>query len=958
MRTLGILLCLSLLHAASDDDAWHALGSGTGSGSNAWGTLCIGNEVYSSGFISTIDGVSVSNIAHWNGTTWQALGTGLNGRGDDVVTDGSNIYVIGPFTMAGGIAAQHIAVWDGSSWSTLGAGLPSTPYAATFHNGELYVGGGEPAWVRKWNGASWDLIASAPANGWVYTLISYDGKLVIGGDFNNLESGSANDYLVTWDGTSLAALGAGIPYVVASLAVDADHDHLYISGQFTQAGGLPAERAARWDGSAWTALGSGLDEAAEALVFTDGKLYAFGGFSTADGNPAAHAAVWNGASWSALGAGVNGKVHSASLGSRGIVLGGEFNQAGGKAAKIVAVHKDSHRAQSSSLAAASGLPATGTLTATRANGTPLTISIISAPTQGTLTLDNPSTGAFTYTSDPGYSGSDHFLFIGSDGSGESNPALVTVSVAPDSTDPTVVITNPASSPSDLGDALTATLSGTASDNVGVVSVTYALSGATTASGAIPLGSPWTWTTPTLLAGTTTITITASDVSGNSASAVMVVTTTATALGSGSDTSTGGGSSAPCGNGAGGVALGLLLAMIALGGNGTPSRSPTRPRPPWKSPVRTFLRSEIGGQMDTGTLSDLLADLRAGDREALAVLIARTEGLVRAACVRQAPPGEVDDCVQAVFLVLARRPAAAARAPALEAWLLRVARFVCSRARRGEGRRRRHEAVAAQQAATRDQAGPDGEILGELDACLARLPERQRAAVTLRYLVGETPEAVAAALGVSQANAYQLISRGLATLRAHFQRRGFAIEATALLALLGTQAQAATTGTAASATLTAALAKTPSATAATLASGVCTAMTLSVLAHAGILVLIAAASAGAVFSAAEPNAGGASSPPTTDPATDPAKAALDGPITVSFEDTDVPDIIAFIRQVTGATILIDPQVDVAALPPVTLQAKDMKARDVLTWIERMAGLAHVEKDGAYLLTIPADANNRR
>lgn len=370
-------------------------------------------------------------------------------------------------------------------------------------------------------------------------------------------------------------------------------------------------------------------------------------------------------------------------------------------------------------------------------------------------------------------------------------------------------------------------------------------------------------------------------------------------------------------------------------------------------------------MDTGTHSDLLADLRAGDREALAVLIARTEGLVRAACIRQAPPGEVDDCVQAVFLVLARRPAAAARAPALEAWLLRVARFVCSRARRGEGRRRRHEAVAAQQAATRDQASPEGELLGELDACLARLPERQRAAVTLRYLVGETPEAVAAALGVSQANAYQLISRGLATLRAHLQRRGFAIEATALLALLGTQAQAATTGTAAattgtaaSATLTAVLAKTPSATAATLASGVCTAMTLSVLAHAGILVLIAAASAGAVFSAAELNAGGASSPPTTDAATDPAKAALDRPITVSFEDTDVSDIIDFIRQMTGATILIDPQVDVAALPPVTFQAKDMKARDVLAWIERMAGLAHVEKDGAYLLTIPADANNRR
>ena len=64
--------------------------------------------------------------------------------------------------------------------------------------------------------------------------------------------------------------------------------------------------------------------------------------------------------------------------------------------------------------------------------------------------------------------------------------------------------------------------------------------------------------------------------------------------------------------------------------------------------------------------DVLRAFADGDREAYAILVARHEALVRAACLRQAPSTEVEDCVQAVFLVLWRRPAAAAKAPVLAA----------------------------------------------------------------------------------------------------------------------------------------------------------------------------------------------------------------------------------------------------------------------------------------------------
>lgn len=68
---------------------------------------------------------------------------------------------------------------------------------------------------------------------------------------------------------------------------------------------------------------------------------------------------------------------------------------------------------------------------------PLTYSLATDPTHGTITNFNASTGAFTYTPDPGYVGTDTFSYkataYGPDSTaspGVSTPATVTVNVAP------------------------------------------------------------------------------------------------------------------------------------------------------------------------------------------------------------------------------------------------------------------------------------------------------------------------------------------------------------------------------------------------------------------------------------------------------------------------------------------------------------------------------------------------
>src|SRR5262245_29012979 len=82
---------------------------------------------------------------------------------------------------------------------------------------------------------------------------------------------------------------------------------LYAGGDFRGAGGVAANRIAKWDGTAWSARGNGLSDSVFALtVFDDGSgpsLYAGGLFTSAGVVVANHIARWNGTSWSALGSG-------------------------------------------------------------------------------------------------------------------------------------------------------------------------------------------------------------------------------------------------------------------------------------------------------------------------------------------------------------------------------------------------------------------------------------------------------------------------------------------------------------------------------------------------------------------------------------------------------------------------------------------------------------------------------
>ncbi len=213
-----------------------------------------------------------------------------------------------------------------------------------------------------------------------------------------------------------------------------------------------------------------------------------------------------------------------------------------------------------------------------------------------------------------------------------------------------------------------------------------------------------------------------------------------------------------------------------------------------------------------TDGQLLDRFRAGGSPlAFEALVARHGPMVLAAC--RGALGDrhaAEDAFQVVFLTLARRAGSIRDRDSVASWLLGVARRVAARSRRAEARRlaleRRRGLEGGGMTPPPRGPGPlDDPGLGPrvLDE-LARLPERQRAAVTLCYLEGHTCEDAARILGWPVGTVKSRLSRARDRLRGRLDPPGLAAlipappvpprlaEATARLASAGPPFPASTT----------------------------------------------------------------------------------------------------------------------------------------------------------------------
>ncbi len=319
--------------------AWNALG--TGMDSTVRALVVSGGDLYAGGDFSTAGGISASRIAKWDGSAWSALSTGMDGSVQALAVSGGDLYAGGGFTTAGGTGANFIAKWDGSAWSALGTGMNGTVRALAVSGGEIYAGGQFTAAggitvnrIAKWDGTVWSALGLG-MNNLVLALAVSGGDLYAGGGFTMAGGVLGRNRIAKWDGTAWSALGTGMSSTVQALAVSGGD--LYAGGFFTTAGGTTVNRIAKWDGTAWSALGTGMNNTVLALAVSGGDLYAGGSFTTAGGTGIGYGiAKWDGSAWSALSTGMDGSVQALAVSGGDLYAGGDFTTAGGTSASYIA----------------------------------------------------------------------------------------------------------------------------------------------------------------------------------------------------------------------------------------------------------------------------------------------------------------------------------------------------------------------------------------------------------------------------------------------------------------------------------------------------------------------------------------------------------------------------------------------------------------------------------------------
>jgi len=208
-------------------------------------TLDSSGNLYIGGSFTDWDGIAnADNIAQYNGTTWSALGTGMNGGVQRIrVHPDNKVYVTGDFTTGNGVTLNYVGYWDGATFVAMGSGL---------------AGGSTTGRV---------------------IAVDLSGNIYIGGTFTSAGGVSANN-IVSWNGAAFFALSSGTDNIVYAIHIITDGIVL-VGGGFSTAGGLTlADRYAGWNGSSWFHISVNLPGAPAVynILSIEDDLYL--GFST------------------------------------------------------------------------------------------------------------------------------------------------------------------------------------------------------------------------------------------------------------------------------------------------------------------------------------------------------------------------------------------------------------------------------------------------------------------------------------------------------------------------------------------------------------------------------------------------------------------------------------------------------------------------------------------------------
>lgn len=308
--------------------------------------------LYAAGKFPSVGGTPAACIARWSGNapsggSWTPAGSGLANVNQQIntLTSYQNcVIAAGAFTGVGGTDATNIARFDGTGWSHLRPALGGFVAALLPFGSGVYAGG----YFNYYRGGSVtnNLVSASPAGD---TLFVSDGSgfhgtnsnirslvyrsinivntsLIIGGAFTSAGGLTANR-IATWQlAGGWGTFGTGFNnQVFAQRATGTGAAApFYVTGAFTTASGVAANRIARFQSGAWSGLGSGLNGTGACLTIYQGQLHVGGSFTTANGVATGGIARWDGTTFQQLGGNFLGTVLAMTEYDGKLIVGGLF----------------------------------------------------------------------------------------------------------------------------------------------------------------------------------------------------------------------------------------------------------------------------------------------------------------------------------------------------------------------------------------------------------------------------------------------------------------------------------------------------------------------------------------------------------------------------------------------------------------------------------------------------------
>jgi RNA polymerase sigma-70 factor (ECF subfamily) len=163
--------------------------------------------------------------------------------------------------------------------------------------------------------------------------------------------------------------------------------------------------------------------------------------------------------------------------------------------------------------------------------------------------------------------------------------------------------------------------------------------------------------------------------------------------------------------------------------------------------------------------ELVGATLSGDRRAYVELYDRYAGLIRAVCHHMSGNlTEAQDLCQEAFLRTYRSLGDLRRPERFAAWLVATAKTVCREWHRKQEREKRGRGELVNRNRSGGDPAEDDGALGDLEAAIGRLPEKERLAIHAYYLLGQSADAAGAALGLSRSGLHRRLSRARERLK--------------------------------------------------------------------------------------------------------------------------------------------------------------------------------------------------